>query len=233
MLILEKILAEETNHPWMPQETAPAGARIICPELNLAIAFHSERLVVDCNPIGDRFCDFDAIAVTTLATITGRFDLRDWRRFGSRHVDVLGTDSIDEAEALSLKYAPSSDWRVPGSDESGFTARQYSSTYIFELPDRSKGASVRTGPFHRMWAPAQLDERLKSPPHLLPKGQREALLDQLKRAKQREQSPEAGFVIDVDYYWVWPPQEAKVKDFLREAKQEASRFQAAVLSTRR
>lgn len=232
MLILEKALAEDTDRLWLPQEMAPAGARLICPELDFTIVFHAERLIVDRNPIGELPCDFAQVASTALATIKGRFDLRRWRRFGSRRVNVLGTDSIDDAERLTLKHSPFGDWRDTEAKSSGLEQRDVGLTLTFELPDRSKGVRFRTVAYHQVWAPLQLDERLRTPPHMLPTGQREALLEQYRRAKRREQDPEAGLMIDIDYYWIWPPEDAVVKDFLQEAKEEADRLEDSFIKTR-
>ncbi len=232
ILILEGALGDVTGQLWFPQEMVPTGARLVCPELDITIVFHSERLIVDRNPIGEVECDFTELAATALATIKGRLDLRKWMRFGSRQVNVIGTDSIEEAEQLSVKFAPVADWQNTESGDATLQPRDHQITSTFELADRKKGARVRTGPYHQVSAPLQLDPRLKSPPHLLPEGQHEVLLDQLRRAKQREKAPEAGLLIDIDYYWVGPSEDATVRGFLQEAKRESERLETAYLTRR-
>jgi hypothetical protein len=229
MLILEQALREDTSRLWLPQEMVPTGARLLCPDLDITIVFHAEHIVIDQNPVGELESDFAQIASTALATIKARFDLRQWKRFGARRVNIVGTDTIEEAERLTIKHAPLRDWRDTASKESGFQPREFQLNFVFDLPDRSKGVRLRTGALHRVWAPQRLDERLMVPPHLLPELQRDVLLDQRRRARKRERDPEAGLMIDIDYYWMWPPEDAEVKSFLNEAKHEADSLEDAFL----
>ena len=55
MLILEELLGEQTGAVWMTGETKPTGARLICPDLNVVIAFDAGRFIVDQNPAGTDF----------------------------------------------------------------------------------------------------------------------------------------------------------------------------------
>ncbi len=230
MVILEGLLTEQTKLVWLPTEMVPTGARMQCPELDVHIVFNAYTLVVDQNPVGDVECDFDKIALAALSTLVARFDLQKIRRFGARRLKILPveSDSIDGADALSVQLFPVKDWRKDRVQE--LTLRAVFGTSVFELPDRSKGIRIETKPFAKIGADLKIDERLKVPPHLLHTKQREALVEQLKRAKQRQHDPEAGLSIDIDYYWVWPPKEASPDDFLTEAQQEADRLETDFLS---
>jgi len=233
MVILEGALGEKTGRLWLTQETVPTGARLQCPELDATVVLNAYHLAVDQSPVGELVCEFDEIVEIALATAVGRFDIRKMRRYGARQIKVLPaqTDSIEEAERLSLRLPHASHW--DRKTENGFEFRSSEQTVVFELPDRSKGFRVVTRPFHKVGADVKVDDRLKLPPHLLPDGQHEALTEQLRRRKQRQHDPEAGALIDIDYYSVCPPRDWTVHDFLAEAWQEAERLEAALLSGRR
>lgn len=200
ILILEELLPTITQSTWMPEEIAPAGARLKCPELDLLIFFDTSSLVVDQNPT-DIECDFGEISRTVLATISARFDLRIFVRFGLRQFFMLGTDSVEDAEKLSVSRAPFKDWPVPTASE-----MRPKTVEIISLFENEQGQGYRFSvrPRHEVDAPLSIDDRLKTPSRLLPSGQSAALLNQLKRRKQRQESPIAGLSIDVDYYWVRP-----------------------------
>jgi hypothetical protein len=57
---------------------------------------------------------------------------------------------------------------------------------------------------HRADAPQSIDERAYLPAHLLPTGQKQALIDQLARRARQEKSPAAGLLMDIDHYSVRP-----------------------------
>ena len=233
MAMLEDCLTEMTGCVWLPEEMAPTGARLICPQLEITLVLNARHLIVDQTPVPDVQCDFDAIAETSLAMILGRLEIRELNRFGGRRVSVLPTSSIDEAEGLSVRQIPVGEWYKGWlSASGGFERRAFDMRCVFELPDRSRGIRLKVGPFWKAGTEWKLDERLKSPPHLLPSGQREALMDQMKLRKQRQTDPEAGLVIDIDYYWVWPSGDAIVSDFLKSAWTEIDRLEKEFLEKR-
>jgi hypothetical protein len=231
ILVLEKLLAEETGRVWLVNEATPAGARIHCPDLEITVVFDSRRLVVDRHMITKFDCDFVHLATTILAVLTGRFGLGDIQRFGSRRMKIIPVDSIEDAEKLALKVSKVTPWWPVG--EGTFAPRAFEHTYVFDRPDRSKGVNVMTRVFAKVGADVEVDERLKQPPHYLHADQRTALLEQLRRASQQRADPETGLLIDVDYYWVWPPKNPSANEFLEEAWRESDRFENELLKASR
>lgn len=227
LVILEDLLGDDTQRIWLTDEATPAGARLSCPDLNMRIVFSSHRMVVDQFSPSEFECEFNQIAATTLATITGRFDLRKMKRYGNRVIKIVPADSIEDAEKMSVQISQSTkSWPL---EEPGFHPRSVERTFVFDLEDRSKGIRVVTGPFSKIGADIQPDERLKQPPHLLPAEQRTALLDQLKREQQKRRDPETGLAIDLDYFWAWPSENVSLNEFLEEAQRELDCFEQAVL----
>lgn len=217
MVILEEALpAISNNNVWMPEEMQPRGARIKCPDIDVTVAFDAYRLCVDNNP-ADVKCPFEAISRYVFDTVIAKFDIRKIIRLGNRQFYVIPTDFVEDADQLSVKKVPLKDWPIPESD--AMNIRQSQATTVFENTDCSIGAQVCVKPVSRVEAPLQLDERLRTPPHLLPTGQREALIEQLRRQKQREQDPVAGLMVDIDYYWV-KPEELSVETFFEKADKE-------------
>jgi len=93
------------------------------------------------------------------------------------------------------------------------TPRSYDLTSVLENKERSEGLRFSISPTFKIDAPLALDPRLTMAPRLLKEGQREALIGQLKRKKQRERDPLAGLSIDVDYWWL-NPEETAIEEFL-------------------
>ncbi len=199
MLILQELLPSETQKTWMPDEIAPSGARLKCPDLDTMVYFDSARLVVDQNPASGTD-EFPRICQYVWSTIKGRFDLRDIVRVGYRSFYMVATDSIDEAEALSVKMSPFGEWVRSLNEE----ATACEATCVYENAERSAGYRLSLRPSFRVEAPLQIDPRLQTPPRLLAQGQREALQSQRQRRAQREKEPLAGLLIDIDHYTIRP-----------------------------
>lgn len=212
MLILEDALPDLTGKVWMPEEISPAGARLKCPELDAVVVFDASHLVVEQNPIDVSF-DFAALARLVHGIVAARFDIRVTVRFGGRGYFMVGTDSIDDAEKLARRLLPLEGWPVDSIGQMKLKAGE-----VVALFESEEGESIRIAakPSFKVEAPLTLDDRLKMPVKLLPAKQPEALLDQLKRRKQREEDPVAGVLLDVDYAWIRPAK-PEVEPFLKEA----------------
>lgn len=220
LVILEEVLPSQTGNVWMQEDAKPTGARLKCPDLDLIVTFDTARLVVEQSPT-DEPCDFDKIADTIFATISARFDLRVVTRMGARRFARVGTDSVEQAEELAVKWAPFRHWPVQAID--GLTPVDNTASCVFENAQRDAGVRFSIRSVHEIDAPIALDDRLRLQPRLLPTGQRDALLGQIRRKKQREKAPIAGLVIDIDYY-VIKPNSVSVKQFLEEAWQKADQL---------
>ena len=231
MIILLDLLPGLTKVAWLPGEVAPKGARLICPALDITVVFDTYRLIVDQMPVGNVDCDFAEIASNALSTLKGRFDLRRMLRFGARRIKVIPTESVEEADRLSAKLAAPCPWELPATDS--YELSEVSQTYVWETSDRSKGVRVSTSSYNKLGADFRVDERLKGPPHLLPEGQHEALIEQLRRRKLAEKDPESGVALDIDYYWVGPSADARVSEFLDLAGKTADSLEADVVGARR
>jgi len=217
MVILEEALPKiSTNSIWMPEEMRPQGARMKCPDMNLTLVFDAYRLCLDQNP-ADMDCPFADISKYSFDTVISKFDIRETTRLGNRKRYLLPADSIEAAETLSVKKAPLHNWPPVSSDE--MVPKSCDVTSVLENKDRSKGLRFSISPTFKVEAPIALDPRLTMSPHLLKEGQREALIGQLKRQKQREKDPLAGLTIDIDYWWL-NPEETNVGEFLDVSKKQ-------------
>lgn len=219
MVILEDALPSVSdNNVWMPDEMQPKGARMKCPELDVILVFDTYRICLDQNP-ADVECPFTKIAKYAYDTVISKFDIRKTTRLGNRKLYIIPTDSIEKAEAFSAQKAPLGNWPVSISDD--MKSRICEVTNVLENEDRSRGVRFSIMPTFKVEAPLTIDKRLTIPPHLLETGQREALISQLKRQKQREKEPLAGLLIDIDYWWL-NPEETNIEQFLdnSEAKIE-------------
>lgn len=218
MIILEEALPTiSDNKIWMPEKIAPTGARMKCPDLDLTLVFDASRLCLDQNP-ANILCPFKEIAQYVFNTITAKFGIQTLTRFGNRQKLILAADSVEDAASLSIKLTPLNDW--PISELEDMSHKSYDATCVLENEDSSKGVRFSTGSVYKINAPQIIDERLKKPPRSLDKGQREALLDQLRRAKQRQEDPAAGLEVDIDYWWMKP--EASIETFYEKSGEAIS-----------
>ncbi|NLW87291.1 MAG: hypothetical protein GXY38_10505 [Planctomycetes bacterium] len=230
LIMLEESLSKLTDHVWFPEEMAPTGARLICPDLEITLVFNARQLVVDQTPIPNIEAEFSDIAGTAFGLIRGRFDITKLNRLGSRRIKVIPMDSVEEAETLSTKQVPIKNWYSawqPATE--GYEPRAFDFKCVFELPDKSKGIRITAAPYSKVGADLKVNERLKHPPHLLHEGQHAALMEQLRRMKVRDTNPEAGLAVDIDYYLAWPPEKASISSFLNEASAEADKLEKEFL----
>lgn len=210
LLILEESLPAETGKVWLLDQATPQGATLKCPELDTVIGFDSMHVTIDQTPVDVDFALADISAVV-LAILSARFDLRSFTRFGYRRFYLLGADSVEQSEELSIRYSPFKNW--PVEPISPMKARAYEATSVFEDDDGS-GYRFSMRSAWRIEAPLQVDPRLLAPARLLDKNQKQALIEQMHRRSQREKNPIAGLVLDIDCYQIRPP------------KPDASRFVA-------
>lgn len=220
LLVLEDVLPSETGKIWMPHDVAPTGAKLKCPELDLTVSFDSHRLVVDQEPDVEG-TDLAKIAAMVFAVICARFDLKHFVRFGNRRFNLWPTDSVDEAQKRSVRVARVGTFSPIGDDKMKLSSVELTTTH--ETIDRSEGYRLSISAISKVDAPQNPDPRLLQPPHLLEKGQREALIDQLRRNSRREKDPIAGVLIDFDYYWI-RPSKPDLKAFFERAAAASNRL---------
>ena len=217
MVILEEALPSKSNNSvWMPEDMAPTGARMKCPDIDLTLAFDTWRLCLDQNP-AEAQCPFEDLAKYAFDTVVSKFDISKITRFGNRQRYILATDSVEQAEGLSVKKVTVQDWLKTPPDKMQLKSCDVSTVY--EKADRSAGVRLSVAPVFRVGAPLAIDKRLTMPPHLLKEGQREALIGQLQRKKQRETEPLAGLEVDIDYWWL-NPEEGTLERFFQSSKKE-------------
>ncbi|HET6251098.1 MAG TPA: hypothetical protein VFE47_25650 [Tepidisphaeraceae bacterium] len=224
MVVLEEMLTADTGKLWIPAEMQPKGATINCPELDATVALDAAKMSVGQYPV-DTEIDIGRIGSLVLGTITGRFDLRTMVRYGYRSIRVLPTDSIADADNLSVKMLPLASWPIDGID--GMKASECTAVAVWETP-AGIGYRFQLNPAFAPDSPVTTDERLRTKPRFLPTGQREALIAQRHRQQQREKGPVAGVMLDFDYYWV-RPDKFVMKDFLAGADALESRVLDEVL----
>jgi hypothetical protein len=230
MLILEDLLPSEVGGVWMPEEMAPSCANIKCPDLDLAVNFDAYRLVVDQNP-ADVSLDLTAVASNIYAVLSARLDLKTIVRMGFRRFFVQATDSIEEAQEQSVTASPLQDgWPMKESD--GYHMRSVETVATYETEDGSAGYRFSVKPGGKISAPENIDQRLRMPSHLLKKGQKEALLEQLRRKAQKERDPVAGVFIDIDWYRVRPAK-VDIASFLQEGCEKGDAILAAYAAEKR
>lgn len=223
MGVLLEQLSEETKQLWLLDEATVQGTRLQCPELNLRLVFNANRIVLDEFFRLDVAFDFALLATMAFGIVRGRFDVKEVKRFGFRVISVCPTNSVEEAQRLSYNIWRPDSWHVPDNDGMSPLFMEQTAVYATDV-ERKREMRVVTEPFNKPGADLTVDPRLKQPPHLLPKDQREALLAQLARDKQNRQDPETGLAIDLDYSWTWPHDHLTVHDFLHQADEQTKFF---------
>ncbi|MGD0078173.1 MAG: hypothetical protein ABSB91_06065 [Sedimentisphaerales bacterium] len=221
MVILEQALPSITeNKIWMTAEMQPTGARIKCPELDITVVFDTYRLCIDQNPV-DKESLLEKISDYIWSTLVSKFEIKKAMRFGRRKVYILPADSVEEGEKLSVKKTPLQSWLTNVSSD--LKPHKCDVSITLENEDRTKGAKFSISPVFKLGAPIEIDKRLTIAPHLLKKGQHEALIEQLKRMKQREEDPVSGLMIDVDYWWL-KQEQMNIPEFYGESEKKIVDF---------
>ncbi len=230
MVILENALPSvSAGSLWMPEDMSPQGARMKCPDLDLVLVFDAGRLCLDQNPAGTP-CEMQDIAKYVFDTVASKFGIQKVNRFGRRQMFIIATDSIDDATNLSIKKLPLNDWPVKEVDD--MKHQSCDATCVLENDDRSRGVRFSIRPTYKVDAPMMIDERLRKPPHLLERGQREALVEQLQRAKRRQKDPAAGLEVDVDCWWI-DPEDMDIVKFCEKSGETIEKLMKSFLGGQR
>ena len=230
MVLLESLLGDAVGEPWWPDEMTPTRAKISCPALDIVVSFDAYRMNVESTSNVEGV-DFPDICQLVLSTIVNRFDLQSFTRLGYRRIFGVIADSIEDADKLSAKHSPCSNW--PQGIPSGFSLVSSEVANVFEDTERSRGWRLSLGPSNKPDAPLQVDERLKLPARYLATGQREALLERLKRQRANSKDPLACLKIDIDFY-IFRPDEPDPKEFIAWAETlEETLQQSAIRSINR
>lgn len=166
---------------------------------------------------------------TAYAVLSARFDLKVVIRIGFRRFFICPADSVEDAERLSLLNTPCMAW--PGMGNQPLRQRSMEATATFEAEDQVEGCRIASSLYVKGGAPEVVDERVRLPARLLPSGQKEALLAQLRMQKQRENDPVAGLMMDIDYYWARPPK-VGLPAFFARAVAETERLADAYIQRR-
>jgi hypothetical protein len=222
---MEDMLPDFTGTQWLAKGLVDAGARVFSPELDTTVTFSPSNFAVEQNPIEKIELDFAGLTDAAFAMVKGRCGLEKMNRFGYRQIWIQPADDVNEADSFSLKVAPVSAW-----SKKGMAPRASDVRCVFETPNRQKGIRLAIKPYWQFHTPVEIDERLKRPPHFLHQNQREALVDQVRRAKQRQTAPDAGVAIDIDCYWIWVPKEYSIKEFVQESVEAAGELLQDVLA---
>ncbi len=226
---LEQVLGMDTARVWVPGEMVPTGARLECPEVDCVIVLNSSRLVIDQNPINESLTfDFPEVCETILShvIVPMRIGPSEIRRVGSRSMRLYGADNVEAANRLSIRHALMTN-HASGLVPVDHKLRSVEQTLIIENDDETEGMRIRTMPFQKVTAEVRADPRLSTPPRLLPKGQHDALVERMRRHQKTLSNPEAGLLLDVDYYKI-EPGEFRPKDFLSEAREKTNTIQAII-----
>jgi hypothetical protein len=223
MLILEDVLSATSKSIRMTDETKPTGARMKCPEMECVLVINSGQLILESSSPEEQPA-YESIAQRAMETVVARFDLRELTRWGYRRTDLLIVDTMDGADQSALQVAKPTSW---ANLVEGVPLVDCDMVLRYEVPDKSSGYRIVTSSLVRFDAPIEIDERLKVPPHTLPKGQREALIAQVKRQQQRASDPQAGVSIDVDHF-VLRPRDRSLSEFVGSSRVKAKELVAAI-----
>ncbi len=230
MVVLEEGLpAVSQDKLWLPAETQPTGASMKCPQLDMILVFDSARLCLDQNP-ADVPSPFQQIAKYVFDTLISKFDIKSIKRLGARKVFLIPVDSVDAADKLSVQKASGYDWSEAISED--MSVKKCEAKTVLESDDGLNGVNFSVMPAYKIEAPEQIDPRLNMASHLLPTAQKDVLLDQLKRRKQREDDPVAGLRVDIDCWSIDSP-EVDIPKFLQMAEGQTHSLLKSLLEYRK
>jgi hypothetical protein len=226
LVILEELLPKDAGGTWLTEELTPTRASLKCPEYDGVILIDASRMVVQVeNPDGARA--FNRIVTSVAQVVLSKFYIEAVARYGHRIDFMIPTDTLDEAERLSTLFS-AAPGKAPESVE-GFSFKAHEWATRFEDLESHAGFRLKVSPQQRIVVLGEVDERIRQPSHLLPRGQKEALIAQLRRKSELSRNPQVGLSIDIDCYSIDLGPKQRLSDFLTETLTRAERLRDMVL----
>lgn len=228
MIVLEELLSQETGALWMTEESKPSGARMKCPDFEAILSFDTESMTLHFD-MNAQSVQFDQVCILAAEVIFAKLMIDEPYRYGHRMGFMIPTDSVEEADKLSIQVAPGRNWPMPPPEHFAASSAEFGIRYESES---RRGYRVTSKAVLRRAIIGDVDERILRPPHLLAKGQREALVAQQRRLAERARDPEVGLKIDIDYYALTLEDDENIRRFLADSREQIISLKNAVASWR-
>lgn len=212
------IEAENKIKGWIAGEAAPTGGYMVNEAENMFFSFSSLKL--DMSQHYANINDYESFvnySIRFFDLVSKNLGLKEYLRFGLRYWFLYSVDSVEAGrELLHKSHIFGDNKRV----EEIFGKKVKDKSAVIVLEEEGKGIRISLALALRkemeMDIKVEQSEPLSTPSHKLPKGQKEALMKQLKKIKKSKEDPDVAILLDIDNYINYPQAEY-MNNFIKES----------------
>lgn len=208
---------EDKIEGWSAEGISEATARMKNEEERMFFNFGSSKLDLAQYGTKDLDCKNFFSDLKNFFNIVSRdLGIKEYLRFGLRYWFLYPIDSPDEGRRILSRCKTFS---INKDIEELFGKKITDTSITIMLEQEQKGHRISLSMAYRTETDIEKEENnilLKTPPHKLPTGQKEALKTQLQMRKKQKKLPRRAILIDIDNY-MKNPQAEFLDNFIDEA----------------
>lgn len=209
--------AENKIKGWIAGEAAPTGGRMVNTTENMLFSFNSSKLDLSQHyaDIND-YKNFVNYSIKFFDLVSKNLGLKEYLRFGLRYWFLYPVDSAQIGrELLHKSHLFGDDKNVEGI----FGKKVKDKSVVIVLEEEGKGARISLALALNKGVDTEIEQSTPTPtipPHKLPRGQKEAVIKQLKKSKKSAEDPDVAILLDIDNY-INCPQAEHMDVFIKES----------------
>lgn len=212
------IEAENKIKGWIAGQAVPTSGYMVNEAENMLFNFSCLKLDLSQHyaNIND-YENFINYSIKFFDLVSRNLGLKNYLRFGLRYWFLYPVDSAETGRKLLHKSHIFSDNKEV---EEIFGKKVKDKSAVIVLEEGGKGTRISLALAlalkKGMDIKIEQSEPMSTPPHKLPRGQKEALMNQLKKTKKNREDPDVAILLDIDNYINYPQAE-HMNNFIKES----------------
>ncbi len=210
------IEAENKIKGWIAGEAVPTRGYMVNEAENMLFSFSSLKLDISqlYANIND-YKNFVNYSIKFFDLVSKNLGLKEYVRFGLRYWFLYPVDSEKTGRELLHKSHIFSDNKKV-EEIYGKKVKDKSAVIVLEEEGKGTRISLALALKKGIDIIIEQSEPMLTPSHKLPKGQKEALMKQLKKIKKIKEDPDVAILLDIDNY-INCPQAEYMNNFIKES----------------
>ncbi|GAX59105.1 chemotaxis protein histidine kinase and related kinases [Candidatus Scalindua japonica] len=201
---------------WIAGEAVPTGGSMVNELENMFFNFNSSKLDLSQHYTNiSNYKNFIDYSYKFFDITKKNLGLKEYSRFGLRFWFLYPVDSMEKGRNILHK---SHIFRENKEVENIFGKKVKDKSAVIVLEEEEKGIRVSLALALKKGMDIKIEqsEPMSTRPHELPRGQKEALMKQLKKIKKKKEDPDIAILLDIDNY-INNPQAEYLNNFINES----------------
>lgn len=210
------IEVENKIEGWIAGEAVPTGGYMVNEAENMFFTFNSSKLDIAQHYADiSNYKNFIDYSYKFFDIAKKNLGLKEYSRFGLRYWFLSPVDSAEKGRKLLHK---SHIFRENKEVEDIFGKKVKDKSSVIVLEEEGKGIRISLALALKKGMDVKIEESvpMSTRPHELPRGQKEALMKQLKEIKKKKEDPDVAILLDIDNY-INNPQAECLNNFIGES----------------